>query len=253
MGVAVGTALVVLAGAAVRTFFPGTWRSLMGRLDSDGKDAASDRAREGFVRAEASLPALFAGRGCKFPPARLALVAIKDEKRLELWAPGRGRADGGDGDGGGAEEGWRLVKTYPILAASGHAGPKLREGDRQVPEGLYRVVFLNPRSQFHLSMKIDYPNDFDREMGRRDGRTNLGGDIFIHGENASIGCLAIGNPPIEELYRLVEKTGKERVQVLIAPWDFRKPGARTAPPPGAPEWTGELYGRLRRELAAFRE
>jgi hypothetical protein len=221
--------ILLLAAVAVWALAPELWDASMERLKRRVPPPAVPAG---------SLPALFAEKGCPHPPKRLALVAIKDERRLELWAPG-------------AEERWTLVKEYPVLAASGRAGPKLREGDRQVPEGIYRVVFLNPRSRFHLSMQIDYPNDFDREMARRDGREALGGEIFIHGENASIGCLAMGNPAIEELYALVQAAGPERVRVLIAPWDLRRPGASLAAPPGAPEWTGGLYAELRRELTAF--
>ena len=226
---AAGLAGLVLAAAATQSLAPRTWKSLMTKSESPRAQAPSPAS---------DLPALFAGKGCPYPPKRLAMVAIKDEKRLELWAPG---ADGT----------WKLLKEYPILAASGHAGPKLREGDRQVPEGVYEVVLLNPRSNYHLSLKLDYPNEFDREMARSDGRTDLGGDIFIHGEKASIGCLAVGNPAIEEIFALVKETGKERVKVLIAPWDFRKAGVTAAPPPGAPRWVPRLYERLRGELAAY--
>lgn len=226
-----GLAPLLLAAVAAWSLVPEVREALMPKSRSRQVRPASSAG---------TLPALFAEKGCPHPPEQLVLIGIKDEKRLELWAPGAGG-------------GWRPVKEYPVLAASGRAGPKLREGDRQVPEGLYRVVFLNPKSKYHLSMQIDYPNEFDREMGRRDGREGLGGEIFIHGENVSIGCLAIGNPAIEELYRLVEVVGKERVRVIIAPWDFRKPGASLAPPPGAPAWAGGLYEELRRELAAFKE
>jgi len=71
------------------------------------------------------------------------------------------------------------VADYRITAASGTAGPKLREGDRQVPEGIYRIVGLNPNSRYHLSMKLDYPNAFDRHQAARDGRARPGSDIFI--------------------------------------------------------------------------
>ena len=69
---------------------------------------------------------------------------------------------------------------YPILAASGVLGPKLREGDKQVPEGIYGAEALNPNSKFHLSIRLNYPNTFDRRMAQSDGRTQLGGDIMIH-------------------------------------------------------------------------
>lgn len=73
------------------------------------------------------------------------------------------------------------IKSYPILAASGSIGPKLRESDMQVPEGVYQIESLNPNSQFHLSLRVNYPNEFDREQARIDGRAQLGGDIMIHG------------------------------------------------------------------------
>jgi murein L,D-transpeptidase YafK len=116
--------------------------------------------------------------------ASFTLIGLKAEKRLELWAP----------DAAGRP---RLIKTYPILAASGGAGPKLREGDRQVPEGLYAIESLNPNSRFHLSLRIDYPNAADRRRAQAEARTGLGGDIMIHGSNVSIGCLAMGDPAAE--------------------------------------------------------
>jgi murein L,D-transpeptidase YafK len=76
--------------------------------------------------------------------------------------------------------------------ASGKAGPKLREGDGQVPEGIYRIDGLNPNSSYHLSLKLNYPNDFDLEQARTEGRTELGGDIFIHGKAVSIGKTRAG-------------------------------------------------------------
>ena len=72
----------------------------------------------------------------------------------------------------------RLAR-YPIRAASGALGPKLREGDRQVPEGVYDIESLNPNSRFHVALRVGYPNAFDRQMAGREGRTALGGDIMI--------------------------------------------------------------------------
>jgi murein L,D-transpeptidase YafK len=135
-----------------------------------------------------------------------------------------------------------------VQAASGGPGPKLREGDRQVPEGLYKLLWLNPNSSYHLSMKLDYPNAFDRGKGRADGRTRLGGDIFIHGRAASIGCLAMGDPAIEELFTLVAEVGVGNVRVTIAPHDLRR---RPAPTDG-PAWVRELYEALAPEVARFR-
>lgn len=170
----------------------------------------------------------------------MALLAFKQEQRLELWKSF-------DGD-------WTRVRHWPFTATSGTLGPKLREGDRQIPEGLYRIEYLNPNSSYHLSMKVDYPNAFDRQQAAAAGRTNLGGDIFIHGKDKTIGCIPIGDPAIEELFAIVAANGKDRVEVLIAPRDLR-----LHPPPTSSEvpalqelpWTKALYEQLRRSLERF--
>lgn len=120
----------------------------------------------------------------KFPLRRVFLRAFKGEKLLELWAA--------NGNGPMA-----LVRQYAIAAASGGPGPKRREGDFQVPEGVYRIDRFNPNSRFHLSMGLDYPNASDR---MRSDRKRPGSDIFIHGNRVSIGCMAMTDPVIEEIY-----------------------------------------------------
>ena len=103
---------------------------------------------------------LLAKAGLRAHPVRAVLVFFKDENRLHLYAGKRG--------------GMKFVKSYPVLAASGRAGPKLREGDEQVPEGIYGVEGLNPNSKFHVSLRVGYPNAFDRAKARRDGRASSG-------------------------------------------------------------------------------
>jgi hypothetical protein len=186
--------------------------------------------------ADARIRNLFAAADLAYPPERIALLVFKEERTLELWA----------------EDGGRRVHihTYPITAASGHAGPKLREGDCQVPEGIYRITGLNPNSAFHLSMKLDYPNAYDRRKAREEGRTDLGGDIFIHGGAGSIGCIAVGDSAIEELFLLVKTVGIANVEVLIAPNDLR--GGRDAVvDTSSPSWASEIYDMLRREMKPY--
>jgi hypothetical protein len=170
--------------------------------------------------------------GLPYPPAALTLVGYKREKALEVWAPG--------------PAGWVLYRSYPVLAASGGPGPKLRKGDRQVPEGVYRLTHLNPASSYHLSIRVDYPNDSERARAAREGRGDLGGDIYVHGKAVSIGCLAIGDDNIEELFLLVADTGLANARIILAP------GHALTVPPGAPPWTGALYGTIAGELAALR-
>ncbi len=165
------------------------------------------------------------------PPGRVTLLVIKETRRMEVWA---------EQDGA-----WRRVREYRIKGMSGEPGPKLKEGDRQVPEGSYRIVRLNPNSGYHLSLKINYPNEFDRSQAKKDGRTALGGDIYIHGQAVSRGCLAIGNNAVEELFVLASLIGKDKISVLISPKDFR---VHSVPPPveGEPSW----YRELNEEIAA---
>jgi len=177
----------------------------------------------------------FRRAGVAYPPQRIALLAFKKERRVALWA--------------GDAKSWRFIRSYPILAASGSAGPKLRQGDYQVPEGLYRIEFLNPASSYHLSMKVNYPNDFDRRQAARDHRTNLGGDIFIHGKNVSIGCIALGDPAIEELFTLAADTGPQRIRVIIAPNDLRAAGAPLTET--TPLWIAGLYRTIAAALGEF--
>ena len=95
---------------------------------------------------------------------------------------------------------YNLFRTYPIAAMSGQLGPKLLEGDRQAPEGFYYVSAsrMNPNSRFHLSMNLGYPNRYDRVHGR------TGSALMIHGGRASIGCFAMTDPKIEEIYAMAD-------------------------------------------------
>lgn len=179
----------------------------------------------------------FKAAGLSLPPKALAYVVFKDTNVLQVY----GRET--------QTSKWRYVTTYPVLKASGVLGPKLREGDGQVPEGIYRVESLNPNSAFHVSLRVGYPNKFDRKQGKTDGRTALGGDIMIHGSNVSIGCLAMGDRVAEDLFVLAALTGVQRVEVVISPTDFRR--QRPSPVPTRPSWVGALYATLRTKLQSF--
>ena len=174
--------------------------------------------------------------GVNWPPEEMQLLAVKDTRRMELWAR--------------SGNGWRHVRDYKIKGMSGALGPKLKEGDLQVPEGIYRISRLNPNSSFHLSLKVDYPNAYDREMAQRDGRRQLGGDIFIHGSRVSRGCLAMGDNAIEELFVLAALLGKDQVGLLIAPVDFRIYSAEQRWP-GSPDWSNDLYRNIAAEMRRF--
>jgi len=137
-----------------------------------------------------------------------------------------------------------------VLAASGASGPKLQRGDRQGPEGVYRISYLNPNSRYHVSLRVNYPNRFDRKMASPDGRRNLGGDIMIHGKNSSAGCLAMGDNAAEELFVLAAEVGLSRIRVIIAPTDLRTseiPSKRDTP-----KWLPQLYREIAGAMTEFK-
>jgi len=188
-------------------------------------------------KAEARIRPFFDRAGVSYPSRRLGFIALKEEMKLEVWADDDGK--------------WVHIRTYDILDASGWQGPKLKRGDRQVPEGIYKIIDLNPTSRFHLSMKINYPNDYDLQRARDEKRKNLGGDIYIHGKAKSRGCLAVGDTAIEELFVLVAKTGPNNVEVVIAPYDMRKYGPNHNTP-AKPFWVPDLYKIIWQEMAKFK-
>jgi len=170
-------------------------------------------------------------------PRELCYVAFKEERVLEVY----GRLKETDL--------WTFVKSYSFTASSGAIGPKLKEGDRQIPEGIYEVEYLNPNSSFYLSMKINYPNAFDRAKGEADGRTDLGSDIFIHGKAVTVGCIPVGDEAIEELFLLTAQLPSKSHRVIIAPHDFRQKPEYPEVPDVA--WSDEVYDKLTEELKLY--
>lgn len=203
-----------------------------------GEKTVSDRLSEFGPAVHDRLEPRFREIGVPYPPRKLVLVGLKQERQLEIWV-----SDG--------SHDLRYLKSYPILAASGTSGPKLKEGDRQVPEGLYKIESLNPNSRFHLALRVNYPNDFDKEHAGRDSRTNLGGDIMIHGGAASIGCLAMGDPAAEDLFVVAAETGIENISVILAPVDFRVRDLPLNSPP-YPSWTPERYTEIKTALVPLK-
>jgi hypothetical protein len=116
---------------------------------------------------------------------------------------------------------------------------------------VYRISFLNPNSAYHVSLRVNYPNAFDRKMAAKDGRKDLGGDIMIHGKNLSAGCLAMGDDAAEELFVLAAQTGLPKVKLIIAPTDFRQRGV-SGPWPGQPTWLPALYAEVATAMSEFK-
>jgi hypothetical protein len=222
-------------------FFPGYGNGrTVGTISTSplyGKRSVSEVLRQIGPKAEARIKPFFDRAGVPYPSRQLAFVVLKEERELEVWAEDNGT--------------WVFVRAYDILAASGSQGPKQKQGDRQVPEGIYQIIDLNPASRYHLSMKINYPNNYDLQRARDENRKNLGGDIYIHGKAKSCGCLAVGDSAIEELFVLVAKTGTTNVKVVIAPNDMRKYSPK-ADIPSQPPWLPDLYETIGQELTKFK-
>lgn len=173
---------------------------------------AETRVREALT---AELRALGAEWGA---PVYLRIFKASDE--LEVWV-----ATG---------ERHQRLRTWPICTWSGDLGPKLRQGDGQAPEGFYEVGAqqLNPTSRFHLSFNLGYPNAFDRAHGR------TGDYLMVHGNCVSVGCYAMGDAAIEEIYTLVAAAlthGQRAVPVHAFPfrmdgdWESRHAGSEWLP------------------------
>lgn len=135
-------------------------------------------------------------------PSKIFLIAYKQERNLELWFERE------------PNKPYVLFNTFTIAAMSGGPGPKRKEGDRQVPEGVYHIESFNPSSRFHLSLRVSYPNSSDKI---RSDQKHPGSDIYIHGDNRSIGCLAMTDPIIEEIYLLALSAKKSTIPVYIFP------------------------------------
>jgi len=143
------------------------------------------RVKAAYESKEKTVQALYKKHDLNLRNSSIFIRVFKQENELELWAKELNSTR------------FKKVKTFAICAKSGTLGPKKMAGDGQVPEGLYTIDRFNPVSNYHLSLGINYPNKADKI---RAGFFPPGGDIFIHGECVTIGCMPLTNEFIEELY-----------------------------------------------------
>jgi murein L,D-transpeptidase YafK len=163
------------------------------------------RVRTASKEKDEALRQRFKEKGLAYPPRAIILRAFKQEAVLELWATEAN------------DRPYVLVHEYRICTSSGTLGPKRRFGDEQVPEGFYELDWFNAQSNFYLSLHISYPNASDRILG---SHQNPGGDIFLHGNCASIGCIPITDEGIKEVYWLavlVHNQSGQRLPIEIFP------------------------------------
>ncbi len=153
----------------------------------------------------------FYRKNITYPCKDIYLRAFKSQNELELWARNNESSE------------YKLVKTYHICAISGLLGPKKHEGDRQVPEGYYFIEEFNPRSEYYLSLLLNYPNYSDQ----LNNKINIGGHIYIHGGCVTVGCVPMTDDGIRELYTVclnAKLSGEEYIPVHIFPTRLTKNG-----------------------------
>lgn len=159
------------------------------------------RVKTAFMEKEHFVDSLLKEHNIKRTSLNIFLRAFKNEKRLELW----GRNDN--------EEKYQLVRIYTFCETSGDLGPKRKEGDLQIPEGIYFINHFNPESSFYLSLGINYPNASDAILGFKG---KLGGEIYIHGNCVTIGCIPITDEMIKELYLFaVEARNNGQIEIPV--------------------------------------
>jgi murein L,D-transpeptidase YafK len=152
----------------------------------------------------------FNDKGIKYPSKHIYIRSFKGSNEFELYARNK------------ITDTFTLVKYYKVCALSGILGPKRWEGDRQVPEGFYFIEDFNPRSNYHLSLLLNYPNYSDRFFSNAD---KPGGGIYIHGGCMTVGCLPMTNKYIEEIYTIcvqARTAGQMYIPVHIFPVRFNK-------------------------------
>jgi len=163
----------------------------------------------GAIRSkEDTLKKQFATAKLQWPAKDMYVRSFKYDSQLEVWVRNT------------SAEPYKLFKTYKICALSGTLGPKRIEGDYQVPEGFYYINEFNPKSMYHLSLGLNYPNASDRLLS---DSIKPGSDIFIHGSCVTVGCIPIQNDQIEELYVLASHArnqGQDFIPVHIYPVRF---------------------------------
>lgn len=176
-------------------------------------------------------------------PNELVIIANKNKK--ELYVYGKMSTD----------KKYEHIADYPFMRMSGTLGPKLREGDGQIPEGIYEMESLNPNSRLHLSLRVNYPNEFDKQKAKLDGRSldKLGGDIMIHGRSSTIGCIPIGDVAIEELFVMAAKAGVGNVKILILPCNLLNEENPPLEIENQPKWYPELLNNLRQEMLNYKK
>lgn len=163
------------------------------------------RVKTAYAEKGKSVNELFSAKGIDLSTLTIFIRVFKKEGELEVWAENPEKNI------------FQLIKTYEICAASGVLGPKRKQGDGQVPEGFYEIDRFNPSSNFYLSLGLNYPNKSDKIVI---GKGKPGGDIFIHGNCVTIGCVPLTDDKIKEVYLMAVEArsgGQLKIPVHVFP------------------------------------
>ena len=166
------------------------------------------RPDESFRRKEDTLQKQFEEKKLKWPANYIYIRSFKYDSQMEVWVKNE------------IKDQFKLFKTYKVCALAGTLGPKRLEGDYQVPEGFYYINEFNPRSQYYLSLGINYPNVSDKLLS---DSLRPGSAIYIHGSCVTVGCIPIMDQQIDELYILAahaKNQGQDYIPVHIFPVRF---------------------------------
>jgi len=166
------------------------------------------RVKSAYTEKEKTVKKYFDENKLNYNNFEVYIRIFKSEKIVEVWAKNKG------------SEKYSNIVNYNICSTSGTVGPKLQQGDSQTPEGFYTIERFNPFSNFYLSLGINFPNKADKIVTK--GK-NAGGDIFIHGNCVTIGCIPITDDKIKELYIIATEAkshGQSNIPVHIFPCKF---------------------------------
>ncbi len=163
-----------------------------------------------FNNKEQLLQKEFEAKGLQWPANFVYIRSFKYDSQLEVWVKNS------------TKEKYKLFKTYKVCMQSGTMGPKRLQGDYQVPEGFYYINEFNPRSAYHLSLGLNYPNASDRILS---DSLRPGGAIYIHGSCVSVGCIPVTDDEIEELYIITsyaKSNGEDFIPVHVFPFRYNQ-------------------------------
>ncbi len=171
-----------------------------------------ERVDAAYREKEATVKSYFHSKNLSNEKYSLFIRAFKKEMKLEAWVKTN------------SNDKFVLLQTYDFCTTSGFVGPKRKQGDLQIPEGVYYLNHFNPVSNFHLSLGINYPNDSDKILS---DKKKPGSAIYIHGNCVTVGCIPITDDKIKELYILAvdaKNGGQEKIPVHIFPTKLSQNG-----------------------------